>query len=177
MRAEQAQRAVADGEAGGRRDQRQDDALGDELARDPPLAGAEREPRRELLQPHARSHEHEVRDVDAADQQHEERAAPHQIERRLDVAHQRVLQRIDDGVEAGVDQQLLQYCGNFSRLRGVERVDLLLRQFDAWRPASGGAMFWKLLLCRCSSLFCCGVNASGRHSITFGFEEIERLSA
>ena len=57
--------------------------------RDAQAAGAEREPRRELLQPRARSHQHEVGDVDAADQQHEQRAAPHQVQRRLDVAHQR----------------------------------------------------------------------------------------
>ena len=126
MRAEQLQRGVADRQPRDRGDHRQDDALGDELPRDPPFAGAERQPGGELLQPRARSHQHEVGDVDAADQQHEQRAAPHQVERRLDFAHQRVLQRIDGGVEAGVDQQRLE-LRELLEVARVDRVDLLLR--------------------------------------------------
>ena len=58
QRAEQPQRRIADQQADRRPTTSvSSDALGDELPRDAPAAGAERQARRQLLQPRARPHE------------------------------------------------------------------------------------------------------------------------
>ena len=98
-------------------------------ARDPREPGAERVPRRQLLHARARADEHQVGDVDGADEQHEDDAAPEQVERAAQVAHQVVLQRHDDGVEAGVDQDLFE-LGKAIEVARVQRVDLLARLLD-----------------------------------------------
>ena len=108
QRAQKTQRAIADEQTCGSREQREDDAFDDELPGHAAAAGAERQARRQLLQPRARPHERQVRDVDAADEQHEQRAAPHQVQRRPYLADQGVLQRVDGRVKPGVDQQRLQ---------------------------------------------------------------------
>ena len=60
----------------------------------------------------------------------EQRAAPHQIERRPDLFHERVLQAVDGGVEPGVDQQFF-ILRKAQEVGGVERVDLLLGLLNA----------------------------------------------
>ena len=107
---------------------------------------AEGEPRRQLLGARAGADERQVRDVDAPDQQHEEGAAPQQVEDRLHVPDQVVRQADDDGAEAGVDQQLL-VLREALEVRRVQGVDLGLGLLAASRPASAG---------RRSSSCCCG---------------------
>src|SRR5262249_25435847 len=85
-----------------------------------------RETYREIAHPRSRSNEYQIRDIDAANEEYEQRPTPHQVQRRLDVADQGVLQRLDDGVEAGVDKQGLQ-SGKLLEVPGVNRVPLLLR--------------------------------------------------
>ena len=72
------------------------------------------------------AHEDEIRHVDDADEQDEERAAPHQIEDRLHVADEKVLHRRDDGVEPRVGEEL-GVLREALEVSGVDGVDLLLR--------------------------------------------------
>ena len=104
---------------------RQDDALHHELATDLRPARAEREPGDQLLEPGARAHEREVRHVDAADEQDEERSAPEQGEGGPDVPHQVVLQAHHARVEAGVLEDLAE-LREALEVRGVEGVHLRL---------------------------------------------------
>ena len=92
-------------------------------------ARAERQARRQLLQPRARPHEREVGHVDAPDEQHEERAAPHQVQRRPYLADQGLLEQRDGGVKPRVDQQRFQLRKEI-QVSLIERVDLLLRARD-----------------------------------------------
>jgi hypothetical protein len=127
--AQQTERAPADRQAGRRRGEGERQAFGDQLARNPPAPCAEGESGGELFQPRPRSNEHEVRDVDAADEQHEERPAPHQVQRRPNVADHVVLQRADDRMESGVDDEFLE-MGKALEVRRVEPVDLGLRLIE-----------------------------------------------
>lgn len=126
QRTECVERPVADEHAGRGGDERHDQAFRDELPGDAHAPRAEREPRRKLLQPHAGAHEHEVRDVDAADQEHAQRAAPHEIQRRFHITHERVLQPPGVGPESGIDQDLFVLRKAFE-IRRVQRVELRLR--------------------------------------------------
>ena len=126
QRAKQAQRTPTHRQPERRRHERQHQAFGDQLPRNPCARRSERQARRELLQPRARAHEDEVRDVHAANQQNEERAAPQQIQGRPHVADHIVLQPRDDRVEAGVDDDLLELRKSLEVGR-VQPVDLGLR--------------------------------------------------
>ena len=103
--------------------------LGQQLAGDAAEPGAERVTRRQLLHARARADEHQVGDVHGADEQHEHHAAPEQIERAAQVPDEVLLQRHDDRVEAGVDQNLLELREPIEVAR-VQRVDLLARLLD-----------------------------------------------
>ncbi len=100
-----------------------------ELTGDPRRARAERQTSGQLLQAHTRSHEHQIGDVDAPDQQHECCAAPHQIQDRPNVLHHLVLQTNDHRVEASVDEDLFELRESLE-VRRVQRVDLALRLLD-----------------------------------------------
>ena len=150
---QRADAGVAEREAERAAGQREQHRFGQQLARDAAEPGAERVPRRQLLHPRARAHEHQVGDVDGADQQHEHDAAPEQVQRAAQVAHEVVLQRHDDGVEAGVDQDLLELREAIEVAR-VQRVDLLARLLDGRarlqprdvRPVVAVALVVRLLL-------------------------------
>ena len=105
---------------------RQQHALDDQLTCDARASGAQRQPRRQLLDSCAGPHQHEIRHVDDADQQDEQRTAPHQIEDRFHVADEKILQRRDDRVEARVGEEL-GVLRKALEVSGVDRVDLLLR--------------------------------------------------
>ena len=132
--AERPQGDRPEGEPQRRGEQGQHDALHDELAPDLGAPRAEGQPGDELLEAGARPHEREVRDVDAADEQDEERSPPQQVEGRPDVSHQVVLQAHDAGVEAGVLQDLPE-LREALHVRGVEGVHLRLGLLQR-RPGS-----------------------------------------
>ena len=122
-RGQRAQRGHGEQEPGPGRDQGEGQALRDELARDLPAARAQGQPGRQLLESRARAHEGEVRDVDAADEEHEQRAAPEEVQGRLHEAHEVVLQPDDLRAETRVDQELLVF-GKALQVGGVQGVDL-----------------------------------------------------
>ncbi len=103
----------ADEEPGGAAEDREHDRLGDQLAHDPATAGAQRAAGGQFLHPAAGAHEREVGDVDGGNQQHEQDAAPEQLQRRPHVAHEVGIERDYDRVVARIDQRLLQGSGPF----------------------------------------------------------------
>ena len=77
-------------------DQRQHQAFGQQLADDAPPPGAERGAHRELARPRAGARQQQVRDVGAADQQHESDDAEKQHRRHLEIAaDHRVVHRLE----------------------------------------------------------------------------------
>ena len=85
---QQLQRPRRDGETERAADDCQHDRLGEQLTREAAAARAERGARGELFHARAGADEHQVGEVDAANQQHERDAAPQQIERPAHFAHQ-----------------------------------------------------------------------------------------
>ena len=83
-----AQRPPSEAEAGDAAGDRQHGRFGQRLPRQPAERRAHRMTRRQLANARGRSHEHEIGDVDAADQQHEDRAAPQHRQRRSPLADQ-----------------------------------------------------------------------------------------
>ena len=67
---------VANDDPERRTERREEQALGDELPRQPSAPGAEREPHRHLALAHGRAREQQVGDVRAGDQQHHARRSP-----------------------------------------------------------------------------------------------------
>ena len=94
--------------------------------------------------------EHEVGDVDAADDQHEDHAAPQQVQRRSRVADE-ILLKATTSVRKPALIRISRQLRKAFEVRGVDGVDLALRLFDAWRPASRRPICCQLLLCRDSS--------------------------
>ena len=77
-------------------DERQHDALGQQLPDDAPPAGAERRAHRQLARADRRAREQQVGDVGAADQQHESDDAEEQHRREPQIAaDQRVVHRFE----------------------------------------------------------------------------------
>ena len=100
--------------------------LCEQLPKDPRAAGADRVPRRDLLEAPAGADESEIRDVHRGDQEHEQRRAPQQAQSRPHVAHQVGFERDDDRAIAGVEQRRFQAAGALE-VRRRQRVDLRLR--------------------------------------------------
>ena len=73
--------------------ERQDGRLGDELPDHPRAPRAERVARGELAHASVGAHQREVREVDGRDEQHEERAAPEQLQAGPHVPHEIGLER------------------------------------------------------------------------------------
>ena len=92
--------------------------LGEQLPRDAAGTGAERVPGGQLLHAPAGAHQHEIGDVGGGNQQHEQHAAPQQMQRRAHVADDVRFERDERGVIAGVDEQRLERPG----LLDVRRV-------------------------------------------------------
>ena len=113
---------------------RQQHRLGDELPDDARARRAERVTGGHLLEPSAGSDEREVRDVDRRNQQHEQHAAPEEVERRAHAAHHVGFERHEPRVIARVDKGRLQRTGTLEVPDG-QRVDagLRLRQRGAGR--------------------------------------------
>ena len=105
--------------------QRQQQRLGEQLPRDPRVSGAERMARGELLHSSAGAHEDEIGDVGGGDEQHEQHAAPEQVQRPAHVADDIGFERHDARAVTGVDDEVP------DRARALdvpprERIDLLL---------------------------------------------------
>ena len=84
---------------------------------------------RQLLHARARPHEHQVGDVHGADEQDEHDTTPEQVQRAAKIPYEVLLERHDDRVEAGVDQDLLE-IGEPIEVSRVQRVDLLARLLE-----------------------------------------------
>ena len=74
--------------AGARRDEADDDVLGDDLANDPRSAGTEREAGGELVLPLERSADEQPRGVAARDEQERDHRGGKRVQRRTNVAGQ-----------------------------------------------------------------------------------------
>ena len=70
-------------------------ALGQQLPNEPASAGAERAPDHELMLTGLAARHHQVRDVDAGDEEDESDRARKREQRRLDFGRQRRTQRMD----------------------------------------------------------------------------------
>ena len=68
---------------------RQQQAFGQQVSRQPPAGGAERQPHGELALPRRRSRQHQVGEVRAGDEQHERDGAEQNHRRRPDVLQER----------------------------------------------------------------------------------------
>ena len=108
---------------------RQHGCFRQQLPRQTPQVRADRVTRGQLARAAARAHDDEVRQVHAADDEHEQDAAPQKIERRLHVTNDVVLQEDDDGAEAGILQNLLE-LGEPLIVAGIERVHLVANLID-----------------------------------------------
>ena len=124
-RPEQPLRPVREQHPGRAADEREQRALGQQLAHQPAASGAERQPHRDLLLPRRRAGEQQVRDVRARDQEHE-----------ADDRHQQTAGRHEPGAEAGIEDRRLR-----QRQRGhvapMVVVRILLRELLADRPEVG----------------------------------------
>ena len=102
-----------------------DHALGQQLAQQPRRAAAHRRPDGELLLALRRSRQHQVRDVDAGDQQHEDHGAPEQQQyraHRFDAPHlQRNDARANTRIRAWMVDHQARRDGVHLRLRLRER--------------------------------------------------------
>ena len=108
---------------------RQQHRLGDDLTRQAGDAGAEGMARGELALPGARPDNHEVRDIDGADEKHEEHAAPQQVEHGTNLAHEIGLEQDGVGPETGVLEDLPEVRKALV-VAGVDRVELCLGLLD-----------------------------------------------
>src|SRR6185369_15260678 len=93
--------------------------------------------------------------IHAPDEQNEQRATPHQIQRGPDVLHHLVLKSIDNGTEPRVDDDFLELWESIE-VRGIQRVDLRLRLFDGdsrLQPGDVGGIVAVSRVIRL--LFCC----------------------
>ena len=126
-RAQQGHGPVRDRDAGGGAEAAEEQALDEELPREPPARGADREANGDLLAPPLAAHEQERGDVGAGDQQHE-RGGSEQEPR--EPAHPRALVRVHDRVARG--QELGERVLVTARLGGRaprgDRVELGLRR-------------------------------------------------
>ena len=131
--ADGSKRRGAHPQSGDRRRQRQDHVLDHELPCDLDGGGAEGQPGRQLLEPRPGAYQDEVGHVDAADQEHEEGAAPQQVQRRLHRSHEVVGIPIDYRAEPRVEQDLL-VLREALKIGRVQGVDLGLRLLEscAW---------------------------------------------
>ena len=105
-------------------DERQQEALGDELPDQARPPGPERRSDGKLAAALDASGKEQAGHVRAADAQHEHHRTQHQHERQADAAHQVLAQRDDDGAARGVGPRIL-----FGE-RGRDRVHLALRLLD-----------------------------------------------
>ena len=80
----------------------------DHLARELGSARAQCQSRGDFLAPDAPARQRQVGDVQSSNQQHERRSAPQQVQRAFYVFDQHVLKRFDFGVEARIDEEVLQ---------------------------------------------------------------------
>ena len=122
-------------------DRREQSGLREQLPKDPAAAGADRVPRRDLLEAPAGPDESEVRHVHRGDEEHEQRRAPQQTQSRPHVAHEVGFERDDDRAVARVEQRRLQAAGALD-VRRRQPVDLRLRllQRGALRQPGDGVM-------------------------------------
>jgi hypothetical protein len=106
-RQERLQPEVAEQHAGDGAQQRQQHALGQQLAQHARAAGPEREPHGDLALPVGGAREQQVRDVRARDQQHEGDRAQQQHQRGAHVADHGLVQRLDRHALLGVRVRVL----------------------------------------------------------------------
>jgi hypothetical protein len=115
--------------------------------------------RRHLTLAARRSHHHQVREVHAPDHEHEEHAAPQQIQRALDVANEIVLQQDRHRPEFRVREDLLE-VGETLVIHAIHGVDLLLH--DVNRCAVGhSADHLPVVAVPAIVAFVAGANAAG----------------
>ncbi len=131
-RDERAKRQPPDGESARRRAHGEHHALGSELSEQPSAAGAKRDARCEFFRARSGARNHQVHHVQAADEQEEQTASPHEPKRGLHVVDKRILQAFDHGVEPGVDNGLLE-LRNAIQVGPIDRVNFGLRLPDG-RP-------------------------------------------
>ena len=114
----------ADDDAGGPAERGGHHRFDDELPRHLQPPGAERQARRQFAASRAGPHQGQVREVDRADQQHEARARPQQIQRATDAARQGFVQRRGRAVHAELGEAELREPLDVG---GMERVELRLQ--------------------------------------------------
>ena len=108
-------------------DHREYSGFGEQLSCEASHLAADRVTRGQLARSAGRSHDHQIREIDASDHEHEQDAAPQQIQRTLDVAYQIVLQQHGDGTEVRVFENLFEL--RHALVDGaVQRINLLLHQ-------------------------------------------------
>jgi hypothetical protein len=83
-------------------DQREQDALGDELTHDPSAPCTERRPHGDLCLAPGRPDEQQVRDIGARDEEHERHGAEHRVECSPDIADDLFSERLHHPAERGV---------------------------------------------------------------------------
>src|SRR6185436_12981122 len=101
-----------------------------QLTDDVESSGADREPRADLAEAQTRTYESEVREIDDADEDHDERRSPHEQKWCPHIARQRVLQRLDAGVEPGVEEDRLELGRGPFQVARVECLQLIARLFN-----------------------------------------------
>ena len=84
---------------------------------------------RELAPAAGRSHEKQIRQVDGADQEHEERACPQEIQGRAHVTDDFLLKRDDGRPKTGVADKRFELRKTLV-VAGIQRVDFPLRLFN-----------------------------------------------
>src|SRR2546430_357968 len=100
------------------------------MSHDLKTAAAKRQAGREFLTSHTRSSQHEIRDVDATDQQHQRGTAPQEIECRTNISHKDFPEISNLGVKSGVNRECLHLRKSFD-IRGGEGVYSRLRLFES----------------------------------------------
>ena len=100
-------------------------ALRQQLPGNAPPPSPEAEANGHLLHPNVRAHQHEVGQVDAADQQNQPYRALQQVKRRADVPHQFILKPRHLGVKPRAYQQGLQ-LGETVHVGPVQPINPLL---------------------------------------------------
>src|SRR5260370_37026002 len=122
---ENSQQAWGENEAADTAEQSQSQVLQNQLAHELRAPRAQGDARGQLLTAKSEPGEREGSNVETANQQDKERAAPQKIEGLLDAGSEHVLKRFDHGVKSGVGQNFLG-LGEALESFIVERIDLRL---------------------------------------------------
>ena len=137
---------------------------------------AERMARRQLLHPRRRPNEHEVGDVDGADEQARTSTPAHNSRSVARTSRTRSCPEaaVTTGVESGVDEDLLE-MREALKVPRVQRVNLLLGERHARARPSGGRPSTSCCCVASRPSFSSAVNGRRHPELDVGIEEVERL--